>query len=131
MVRVGLETRVSRKNWGDNVSFILDEMIQKEADGVDFVPFCKYLLDGNYDKCQVIESYTKEQWINGSRCCPKTPRLYWKMVGGTKRYIVRENKSEDNLFTRLPNPDGTVDLFMNKKMFDKAVEPFCKKMEDK
>lgn len=70
------------------MGYILDEMIQKEADGIDFVPFCKDLLDGNYDKCQVIESYTKEQWINGSKCFPKTPRLYWKMVGGKKHYIV-------------------------------------------
>ena len=109
------------------MGYILDEMIQKEADGVDFVPFCKDLMDGNYEKCQIIESYTKEQWINGNCYYPKTPRLYWKMVGGTKKYIVDENKNEDNLFTRLPNSDDTVDLYMNQKMFDKAVEPFCRK----
>lgn len=111
------------------MDYILDEMVQKEADGVDFVPFCKDLLDGNYEKCQVIESYTKEQWINGNRSCLKTPRLYWRMVGGTKKYIV--NKNKDNLFTRLPNSDGTVDLHMNQKMFDKAVESFCRKLEKK
>lgn len=53
------------------------------------------------------------------------------MVGGTKQYIISENKSEDNLFTRLPNTGCTVDLYMNKRMLDKAVKPFCRKMEDK
>lgn len=36
-------------------------------------------------------------------------------------------KSENNLFTRLPNSDGTVDLHLNQKMFNKLVEPFCRK----
>lgn len=53
------------------------------------------------------------------------------------KYIVRmkkifnECKNNEELFIRLSNSDGTVDLHMNQKMFDKAVEPFCRKMEDK
>lgn len=74
------------------MDYILDEMVQKEADGVDFVPICKDLLDGNYEECKIIKSYTKEQWINGNGSCPKTPRLYWKMVSGIKQYIINENK---------------------------------------
>ena len=45
--------------------------------------------------------------------------------------IIDKCKNNEELFTRLPNPDGTVDLYMNQKMFDKAVEPFCRKMENK
>lgn len=68
-------------------------------------------------------------------------RLYWyqKLIIRIFhcKYIVRMKKIIDKcknnkeLFTRLPNPDGTVDLYMNQKMFDKAVEPFCRKIEDK
>lgn len=46
-------------------------------------------------------------------------------------FVQIKNNTNEELFTRLPNPDGTVDLHINRKVFDKAVEPFCRKMEDK
>jgi len=45
--------------------------------------------------------------------------------------VLNECKNNEELFTRLPNPDGIVDLHMNQKMFDKVVEPFRRTMEDK
>lgn len=35
--------------------------------------------------------------------------------------ILNECINNEELFTRLPNPDGTVDLHMNQKMFDEVV----------
>lgn len=45
--------------------------------------------------------------------------------------VLNECKNNEELFTRLPNPDGIVDLHMNQKMFEKVVEPFRRTMEDK
>lgn len=60
---------------------------------------------------------------------------YQKLIMGIfhDKHIVRmkkvlhECKNNEELFTRLPNPDNTVDLHLNQKMFNKAVEPFCGK----
>lgn len=41
--------------------------------------------------------------------------------------IINECKNNEELFTRLPNQDGTVDLHMNQEMFNKIVESFCRK----
>lgn len=41
--------------------------------------------------------------------------------------ILNECKNNENFFTRLPNPDGTVDLHLNQKMFNKTVDSFCRK----
>jgi hypothetical protein len=41
--------------------------------------------------------------------------------------IIDECKNNEELFTRLPNHDGTVNLHMNQEMFDKTVEQFCRK----
>lgn len=64
-------------------------------------------------------------------------RLSWyqKLIIRTfhSKYIVRmkkiidECKNNEELFTRLPNHDGTVNLHMNQEMFDKTVEQFCRK----
>lgn len=42
-------------------------------------------------------------------------------------FVQMKDNTNEELFTRLPNLDGTVDLYMNQKMFDKSVEPFCRK----
>lgn len=51
--------------------------------------------------------------------------FYGKYIVRMKK-IIDKCKNNEELFTRLLNPDGTVDLHMNKKVFDKAVEPFCR-----
>ena len=65
--------------------FILDEMIELEADGVDFVPI--FTTPENIYMASFCKSYTKEQWIASDGSYPKSGRLYWKMVNGKKEYI--------------------------------------------
>lgn len=71
------------------MDYILDEMNNVSAEGVDFVPLNESYFKKQYHLCQIISSYTKEEWINasGNRCIPKTPRLYWKLVDGNKIYL--------------------------------------------
>lgn len=71
------------------MDYILEEINKADADGVDFVPMNDAYFKQQFHLCQVICSYTKEQWVNdsGHRCVPKTPRLYWKMVDGNKSYL--------------------------------------------
>ena len=63
--------------------FVYDEMIEVEADGVDFLPiFCR-------DKfpLPIIKSFTKEEWLK-EKGVLKTDRLYWKLdEQGNKVYI--------------------------------------------
>jgi len=73
------------------------------------------LIDNEYiDKksAQLNGDYCNEEHKNCDKC------------------ITDEEEFDRNetLFTRLPNFDGTVDLYMDKKMFDKAVEPFCRRI---
>lgn len=42
-------------------------------------------------------------------------------------FVQIKDNTNEKLFTRLPNLDGTVDLYMNEKAFNKIVEPFCRK----
>lgn len=43
-------------------------------------------------------------------------------------FVKIKNNTNEELFTRLPNPDDTVDLHMNQKMFDEVVGSFCRKV---
>lgn len=64
------------------MDYILEEMNKVNADGVDFVPIMSPELIPS-----VIVSYTKEEWIDGVGCYPKSGRKYWKMVDGKKVYV--------------------------------------------
>ena len=63
------------------MNYILKEMNDIGADGVDFVPvvFGKGIPT-------IIESYTKEE-LEKVKAVPKLRRLYWKMINGKKKYI--------------------------------------------
>ena len=61
--------------------FILKEMEEKNAGGVDFVPIW---FDSSFPP--VHESYTKQEWIDSDRSYPKTNRMYWRIENGKKVY---------------------------------------------
>ena len=65
--------------------FILKEMEDRDADGVDFVPV--FTNPNNILHQTIIKSYTKEQWITSKDAYPKSGRLYWKNNNGKKEYI--------------------------------------------
>ena len=65
--------------------FILKEMEDRAADGVDFVPV--FTNPDNILHQKIIKSYTKEQWIASEGAYPKSGRLYWKNNNGKKEYI--------------------------------------------
>lgn len=65
--------------------FILKEMEDRGADGVDFVPV--FTNPDNILHQKIIKSYTKEQWIASEGAYPKSGRLYWKNNNGKKEYI--------------------------------------------
>lgn len=65
--------------------FILKEMEDRGADGVDFVPV--FTNPDNILHQTIIKSYTKEQWIASEGSYPKSGRLYWKNNNGKKEYI--------------------------------------------
>lgn len=65
-------------------NFILKEMNDLGADGVDFVPLgtkpnslCK----------KIIKSLTRERINSSDEAYPKSDRIYWKIVNGRKEYI--------------------------------------------
>lgn len=62
--------------------FILREMEERGADGVDFVPVW---FDTSFPP--VYKSYTKQEWIESNGSYPKTNRMYWRIVNGQKVYI--------------------------------------------
>jgi hypothetical protein len=62
--------------------YILREMEERGADGVDFVPIW---LDDSMPP--IYKSYTKQEWIDSDGSYPKTNRKYWKMINGKKEYI--------------------------------------------
>lgn len=64
------------------MDYILEEMNNMDADGVDFVPiwFDKKLPP------PIICSYTKEEWKD-IKAYPKSNRIYWKIINGEKIYI--------------------------------------------
>lgn len=63
------------------MDYILEEMNEANADGVDFVP-----LTLPESKTSVIASYTKEEWINRGDFYPKSDRKYWRMIDGMNIY---------------------------------------------
>lgn len=67
--------------------YYLSKMKELDADGIDFIPISSALADKKYQLCEVIASYTKEEWIKGIGGIPKTPYLFWKIVGGKKEYL--------------------------------------------
>ena len=69
-------------NQTDMEDFILREMEERGADGVDFVPIW---FDTSFPP--IIKSYTKEEWIESDGSYPKSNRMYWRMVNGHKVYI--------------------------------------------
>lgn len=64
------------------MDYILEEMNNVNADGVDFVPIMSPELIP-----PVIVSYTKEEWIDGVSFYPKSGRKYWRMIDGKKTYV--------------------------------------------
>lgn len=67
--------------------FILREMEEWGADGVDFIPTW---FDTSFPP--VLESYTKQEWVDSDKFCPKTNRMYWRMENGQKVYINPNTK---------------------------------------
>lgn len=67
------------------MDFYYDKLIELNADGVDFVPFCEAFLTGDYKRCEIVESFTKDE-LKHSKAIPKTPYLFWKYVDGNKVY---------------------------------------------
>lgn len=68
--------------------YILEEINSIDADGVDFITMTDAYFKKQFNLCQIICSYTKEQWVkNDCKYIPKTPRLYWKMIDGNKAYL--------------------------------------------
>ncbi len=69
------------------MDYYLSKMEELGADGIDFIPISNALADKNCQLCEVITSYTKEEWIKGVGGIPKTSYLFWKIVDGKKEYI--------------------------------------------
>lgn len=66
------------------MDYILEKMNELNADGIDFVPISTALAQGDYHLCEVIISYTKEEWIKGVGAYPKTSYLFWKIIDGKR-----------------------------------------------
>lgn len=71
--------------------FILREMEERGADGVDFVPVW---FDTSFPP--VYKSYTKQEWIESDGSYPRTNRMYWRMENGQKVYITKPTKVNYN-----------------------------------
>lgn len=66
--------------------FILEEMEECEADGVDFVPIS---TNPFFASEHIICSYSKEEWKKG-QFYPKSGRLYWKIINSRKFYLIEK-----------------------------------------
>lgn len=64
------------------IDYILKEMDEKKADGVDFV----YIPFKEPHKFEIVKSYTRSEWIKGVSSYPKTCTLYWRNKDGQKIY---------------------------------------------
>lgn len=64
------------------MGYILEEMDELKADGVDFVSI---VFDDRLPP-PVICSYTREQ-CKDVKAYPRLRRMYWRMVEGKKMYI--------------------------------------------
>ena len=74
------------------MNFIIEEMEQIGADGVDFCSICwKYfLLEG--ELFPIYKSFTKEELLKQNYYI-KSGRAYWKMINGKKNYYIGNNDS--------------------------------------
>lgn len=63
------------------MDFILKEMEERNANGVDFVPIW---FDASLPP--IYKSYTKQEWIDSDGSYPKTNRMYWRIENGKKIY---------------------------------------------
>lgn len=63
------------------MDFILKEMEEKNADGVDFVP----IWFDSESRPPIILTMTKEE-VKSVNWYPKSNRLYWKIENGKKVY---------------------------------------------
>lgn len=72
---------------------VLDGMIELQADGVDFVKDDEHFQNGEYEKCKVVDSYEKVEWIDNYDRFPKPPYIYYKIVDGKKVYCGQDNKN--------------------------------------
>lgn len=73
------------------MDYILEEMKQLDADGVDF-----FLLKDVVNSTKIsapVASYTKEQCEKGGIAYPRTPKKFWKTINGKKVYY---NQSKSN-----------------------------------
>lgn len=65
----------------------LIRMIEFNADGIDFMPLTETYMAGDYEKCKIIESYTRDEWKSGVSGFPKTPYVFYRLNNGKKEYI--------------------------------------------
>ena len=65
--------------------FILEEMDELGADGVDFAPIFSPL-----PLYQIHCSYTRQEWIDSDGSYPRSGRYYWKIINGKKVYLTPE-----------------------------------------
>lgn len=64
-------------------NYIVEEMDKVNADGVDFVPI--FTTKDTLNKI-IYMSKTRQEMIEDPGC-PRTGRLYWKIVEGQKIYL--------------------------------------------
>lgn len=84
--------------------------------------------DGEYDFATWVRP---ELFVKCKNCGEK---INYKVIvkdGILSEIKITHSERNEGLFTRLPNSDGTVDLHMNQKMFDKVIDPFYKKMDER
>lgn len=70
---------------------VLDGMIELQADGIDFVEPDEHFRNGEYEKCKVVDSYEKAEWIDNHERFPKPPYIYYKIIDGKKVYCKQDN----------------------------------------
>lgn len=70
------------------MDYYLNKMEELNADGIDFTPISEAFATKKYHFCEIIASYTKEEWITGkAKSIPRTPYLFWRLVNGKKVYL--------------------------------------------
>lgn len=75
------------------MNFIIEEMEQIGADGVDFCSIAwRYFLSIN-KSFPIYKSFTKEELLK-QKGYPKSGRAYWKMINNKKNYYIGNNNSE-------------------------------------
>ena len=70
----------------NNMEYLMNEMIEKNADGIDFIDFKDFIE--NSKQPTIIVSYSLEQIQNKEYdFYPKTPYKFWMLKDGKKVYI--------------------------------------------